>query len=450
MFSSYRNGRLGYLAAVFLSVVSSALAEAPYNVGWLRQIGTSSEDRSHSVAVDAWGNAYISGYTFGSLGGPKAGIYDAFLTKYDSAGTPVWSRQIGSSSYDESNSVAVDASGNAYISGYTYGSLGGPNAGDADAFLTKYDSAGNVLWSRQIGTSSADESYSVAVDASGNAYISGSTYGSLGGPNAGSTDAFLTKYNSTGNVLWSRQIGTPSGDISQSLVVDALGNTYISGSTGGSLGGPNAGDSDAFLTKYNSAGNVLWSRQIGTSNSDYSSSVAVDASGNAYISGWTLGSLGGPNAGNADAFLIKYNSVGNVLWSRQIGTWTYDRSWSVAVDALGNAYISGYTGGSLGGPNAGGYGYDAFLTKYDSAGNVLWSQQIGTSSDDLSESVAVDALGNAYISGSTLGSLGGPNAGNADAFLVKYVPVPEPGSITLLIASSAGLFFWRLKAYART
>jgi len=423
------------LAAIVL-VPSVGRAEAPYNLAWSRQIGTSADDSSVSVAVDGLGNAFISGVTNGSLGGTNAGLEDAFLTKYDSAGNLAWSRQIGTSGGDRSHSVALDGLGNVFISGFTFGNLGGTNAGNTDAFLTKYDSAGNLVWSRQIGTSGFDSSSSVAVDGLGNAFISGYTNGSLGGTNAGSYDAFLTKYDSAGNLAWSRQIGTSARDESYSVAVDGLGNAFISGGTTGSLAGTNAGNFDAFLTKYNSAGNLLWSRQIGTSETDLSVSVAVDGLGNAFISGYTFGSLGGTNAGSnagsEDAFLTKYNSAGNLLWSRQIGTSARDLSSSVAVDGLGNAFISGFTRGSLGGTNAG--SEDAFLTKYDSAGNLLWSRQIGTSATDQSAEVAVDGLGNAFISGYTFGSLGGTNAGNRDAFLVKFapVPVPEPSSIVLL------------------
>ncbi len=408
---------------------AAALAEDPYQVAWSRQIGTSSDDLSLSVAVDVSGNAYISGYTRGSLGGPNAGSWDAFLTKFDASGNELWSQQIGTSTTDISYSVAVDASGNAYISGYTSGSLGGTSAGYYDAFLAKFDASGNELWSRQIGTSTYDYSRSVAVDASGNAYISGYTGGNLGGPNAGGTDAFLTKFDASGAELWSQQIGTSSSDKSYSVAVDAAGNAYISGYTGGDLGGTNAGTWDAFLTKFDASGAELWSRQIGTSGYDYSYSVSVAASGDAYISGHTLGDLGGTSAGIWDAFLAKFDGSGNELWSQQIGTSSSDESYSVAVDASGNAYISGATGGSLGGLNAG--FSDAFLTKFDASGNELWSRQIGTSSDDASFSVAVDASGNAYISGYTLGSLGGPNAGDYDAFLVKY-EVPEPATMSLL------------------
>ena len=412
-------GVLGFV----LMVCGPVWGESPYPVAWSRQLGTSGEDVSWSVAVDNAGNAFISGYTYGSLGGGNAGLGDAFLAKYDPAGNLLWTRQLGTSANDYSFSVAVDGAGNAFMSGYTEGSLGGTSAGGSDAFLAKYDSSGNLLWTRQLGTSAYDYSNSVAVDGAGNAFISGHTYGSLGGTNAGGDDAFLAKYDAAGNLVWTRQLGTSGWDESYSVAVDGAGNAFISGWTWGSLGGNRAGSIDAFLAKYDMAGNLLWTRQLGTWSADYSVAVAVDGAGNAFISGYTGGSLGGTNPGSEDAFLAKYDSAGNLLWTQQLGTSSIDRSESVAVDGAGNAFVSGWTQGDLGGSNAG--WWDAFLAKYDAGGNLLWTQQLGTSSGESSYSVAVGVAGNAFISGRTVGSLGGTNAGGWDAFLVKYA-TPEP------------------------
>ena len=119
------------------------------------------------MSADGLGNVYISGYTYGSLGGPNAGGHDAFVSKYDAAGTLQWSRQLGTMSGDDSHGVSADGLGNVYISGYTGGSLGGPNAGSYDAFVSKYDAAGSLQWTRQLGTTSDDYSFGVSADGLG-------------------------------------------------------------------------------------------------------------------------------------------------------------------------------------------------------------------------------------------------------------------------------------------
>ncbi len=424
--------RLFCAAVVFVSLAPAALAavtEDPYQVAWTKQIGTAKDDSSQSVAVDVSGNVYISGYTEGDLGGTNAGGNDAFLTKFDSSGNELWSKQIGTSDSDFSRSVAVDGFGNAYISGYTEGDLGGTNAGGNDAFLTKFDSSGDELWSQQIGSWNHDFSRSVAVDAFGNAYISGYT----GGESAHVTDAFLTKFDNLGNELWTQQIGSSSRDFSYSVAIDGFGNAYISGETYGDIGGTSAGYRDAFLTKFDTLGNELWTRQIGTLDRDSGFSVSVDGFGNAYVTGDTGGDLAGINQGNLDIFLAKYDAGGDLLWTQQIGTSGHDTSTSVAADGSGNIYISGATSGGLAGTNAG--GWDAYLVKYDSSGSLLWSQQIGSTGYERSDSVVLDDLGNVYITGVTDGDLGGANAGYGDAFLVKF-EAPEPASLALLAVGS--------------
>ena len=204
--------------------------------------------------------------------------------------------------YDSSQGVSADGLGNVYLSGRTTGSLGGTSAGGFDAFLSKYDAAGTLQWTRQLGTSENDLGYSVSADGLGNAYLSGITMGSLGGTNAGSNDAFLSKYDAAGVLQWTRQLGTSETDIGYSVSADGLGNAYLSGRTLGSLGGTNAGALDAFLSKYDAAGTLQWTRQLGTSETDISFSVSADGLGNAYLSGYTYGNLGGTNAGSNDAF----------------------------------------------------------------------------------------------------------------------------------------------------
>ncbi len=434
-------GWIGWLALVQMH--STAEAELQYGVNWQEQLGTSSEDYSSCVAVDATGNAFISGYTYGSLGGTQAGDGDIFLSKFNNSGSLLWTKQLGTSHEDTTLGVAVDVAGNPFICGYTLGSLGGTNQGDFDAFLCKFSSDGVVQWKRQLGTGVEDSSCGVAMDAAGNAFVCGSTLGSLGGTNKGSVDAFLSKYNNSGVLQWTKQIGTGSNDSSRGLDVDGAGNVFIAGDTQGSLGGPNAGSSDAFLSKYTNAGDLVWIRQFGTNSQDGVGGVAVDAMGNVLVTGATYGSLGGAHAGAFDIYLRKYSSEGDVLWTSQLGTSSYDVAFGVALDTGGNVFVSGYTNGSLGGAQLG--KGNVILCEFSSMGDLLWTKQLGTGEFDYSKGVTVDGTGQVFITGNTNGPLGGAYSGGGDAFLVQLA-VPEPSNITLLLsACGTGLLICLLR-----
>ena len=432
---------------VLIFTCQSVCAEQPYNEEWSRQIGTSSYDEGRSVTVDGAGNVYISGSTSGSLFANNLGLYDAFLAKYNASGNLLWSKQIGTSNHDFGVSVALDGTGSIYIGGVTTGNLFETNVGNKQGtFLAKYDSGGNFLWGKQhFDTIDPQDCYSVATDMERNVYMSGVIYGNMSGPNAGNYFTFLTKYDSIGNQIWSKQIKSSSMFDSASVAVDGAGNAFLSGRTfQNDLFGPNTGSGSVYLAKYDSLGNLLWGKQPGIMN-DSSNSVAVDKAGNAYICGGTSASLNGPNAGLYDAFLSKFDPLGNPLWSRLVGTSNHDYGYSVTIDGEGNAFISGWYDSSTG------TGGDAFLAKIDSSGNLLWTKQIGTSSNDLSNSVAVDGDGKVYICGYTDGSLCGANAGSTDAFLIKFTPetIPEPSTFILIVTGALGLlsYAWRQRRF---
>ncbi|MDP6546225.1 MAG: SBBP repeat-containing protein [Phycisphaerae bacterium] len=417
-------------AAACVSLVSAASAA---NVDWTRQLGTSVNDYGRGVSVDSSGNAYVTGYTAAGLdGNTSAGADDIFLTKYDTDGAKQWTRQLGTSSTNHGYGVSVDSSGSAYVAGITNGGLdGNTSAGGTDIFLTKYSTDGVNQWTRQLGSTTSDWCYGVSVDSSGAAYITGYTYGGLdGNSNQGLADIYLTKYNTSGVKQWTRQLGAIGTDKGHGVSVDSSGAAYVTGYTNGALDGNiSVGSDDIILTKYNTNGVKQWTKQLGTSTVEYGYGVSVDSSGNAYVTGFTYGEFdGNTSAGGMDMFLTKYNTDGAEQWTEQLGSTGGDRGYGVSIDSSGNAYVTGYTDGDLDG-NAGAGDDDIFLTKYNTDGVKQWTEQLGSSSDDIGYGVSVDSSGNVcYVTGYTFGDLdGNTSAGGADMFLTKYI-VAEPAT----------------------
>ena len=226
---------------------------------WTKQLGTSANDFGYGVTVDSSDNIYVTGTTGGGLDGNThlGGSWDIFLVKYYDNGTKQWTQQLGTSSDDQGYGVTVDNSSNIYVTGYTSGGLNGnTNYGNKDIFLVKYNSSGTKQWTKQFGTSSWDEGLGVTADSSDNIYVTGYTYGGLdNNTNSGDKDMFLVKYNSSGTKQWTQQLGTSSEEYGQSVTVDSSDNIYVTGYTSGGLdGNTSSGNEDIFLIKYNSDG----------------------------------------------------------------------------------------------------------------------------------------------------------------------------------------------------
>lgn len=414
-----------WIGAVGLGFTPAASAR---NQVWLRQLGTSTQETAAAAAPDGSGGVYFAGFTAGDLGGPP-NFVDAWLARFDSGNNLLWIRQFGTSTQDQATGVAPDASGGAYVCGMTYGSFGAPSAGALDVWITRHDAAGNPLWVRQLGTSGNEQPWSAAPDASGGVFVSGYTEGSLGGPNAGGRDAWLARYDGTGNPLWIRQVGTNADESVEASAPDGAGGVFLLGRTRGDLGAPNAGGEDIWLAHYDAAGNQGWLRQLGTSADDFGSAATADGFGGAYVSGWTWSDLAGPSAGYIDAWTARYDAAGNQLWIRQFGTSAGEYLHASAPDGSGGVVLVGRTDGSFGGPLTG--WWDIWVARYDGSGNRLWLGQFGSSAVDWPQAAAADGAGGVFLGGWTEGNLGATNAGGMDVWLAHWAEhvelVCEPG-----------------------
>jgi hypothetical protein len=387
----------------------------------------------------------------------------------------VYSTYIGGSGRDEGYAIAVDGSGNAYVTGWTTspdydvtpGAFQTTNGGGwADVFVTKLNAAGTALvYSTYIGGSGYDYGHSIAVDGSGNAYVTGETSstdydvtpGAFQTRNGGGWDVFVTKLNAAGTALvYSTYIGGSGDEYGNAIAVDGSGNAYVTGVTSspdydvtpGAFQTCIVGVFDVFVTKLNAAGTALvYSTYIGGNGEDRGYGIAVDGSGHAYVTGFTYSTNYDVTPGafqttksttsplETDVFVTKLNATGTALvYSTYIGGSDGDRGNGIAVDGSGNAYVTGWTNspdydvtpGAFQTTNGG--GADVFVTKLNATGTALvYSTYIGGSGEDRGNGIAVDGSGNAYVTGwtnspdydVTPGAFQTTNGGGQDVFVTK-------------------------------
>ena len=381
------------------------------------QFGSENQGEDLLIGVNTGQALYSVGYTSGVMNeNGKSGIHDALLIKYDMNGKQLWTRQFGTSLDTYGRSV-FDSTSGVYVTGNTNGAfIGQQNAGNVDAFLSKFDPNGVMEWTQQFGGVENDYAFSVVVYGDG-VYVAGITYGELPGQgSAGGSDVFLVKYDDAGNRQWTRQFGSEANDSAYSICCDdtgiyLAGTTYLELASLCSLGG-----SDAFVRKYDFDGSEIWTEQFGSDANDYANAIGVDGNG-VYVLGITYGSMGGvSNAGGADVFLSGLSSSGELRWTQQLGTDTTDFSWALSVYSK-RIYFTGYTTGALSGEINQGQ-YDAYAGCCDEAGSILWLRQFGTSRDDYAKGISVNPDG-IFIAGSTLGAFSARQGNDSDCFIAR-------------------------------
>jgi hypothetical protein len=413
-------------------------------------------DFIRTIALDANGNLFIAGYTMGSLGGINAGNRDGFIGKLNST-TGIFDSTFGDGDgndddgilqlndsqtnsavdHDQIKAIALDLGGNLLVTGDSYSSLGGVNAGSSDGFIVKLNTTTAVLdsvfgngdgndgdgilqlnVSQSNSAASEDTIRALALDSNGNLFVAGSTRSALGGTNAGLNDGFIAKFNATTGVFdstfgdgdgfdndgilqlnASQTYSAISEDIIYAIALDANDNLYVAGVTYSSLDGVNAGMGDGFIAKLSATTGVfdstfgngdgidgdgilqLNASQTNSANSDdYISAISLDANGNLFVAGPTASALGGANSGFMDGFIAK-------------------------LDATTGAFDNTFGDGD-------GNDDDGILQLNNSQTNSA------TFSDDIS-ALALDTNGNLFLAGSTASALGGANAGGKDGFIAK-------------------------------
>ena len=455
-------------------------------VSYATYIGGGGEDQATSVAVDGSGNAYITGeagdttfpHSAGTFGG---GLHDAYVFKLNAAGTTqVYSTLFGGSGDDSGNGIAIDASGNAYVTGgtgssnfpVTGGVLQSTLGGTADAFVAKFDTSGALSYATYLGGSAGDFGLGIAIDSSFNTYVTGEvdssdfpTLNAFQSALGGQADAFVAELNPTATALvYSSYLGGTGIDNATGIAVTGgkiyvTGNTIPSGATAfpvtsGAFQTTAGGATDAFVAKLDPAqtGNasLVYSTLLGGSGDENANAITVDGSGITYVTGSTTSTnfpLSSPAQGTLsgiqDAFLTKLNAAGTALnFSTYLGGTGTDIGVGVALDGGNNIYVTGQTSSSdfptVSPTQAtfGGGSNDAFISEYVSSTLVFSTYLGGSGQEDvtstgLSGAVVVDGSNNIYVVGDTSSSdfpasvgafqtsFGG---GMADAFIAKFAP----------------------------
>ncbi|MCG9910434.1 MAG: SBBP repeat-containing protein [Flavobacteriales bacterium] len=447
-------------------------------------LGGSIGEEGRGIAVDGSGCAFVTGYTnsidYDVTVGPfqtthGGGNLDVFVTKLAATGNSlVYSTYIGGNSLDAGFAIALDGNGNVFVTGRTWSTdydvtpgafqtnYGG---GNSDVFVTKLNPSGSsLMYSTYIGGSGEDRCLGISLDNNGNVYVTGLSFSTDFPVTAGAfqtthgggnSDVFVTKLNFTGSgLVYSTYIGGSGDDLSRGIVIDGIGNAYLTGRTNSTdynitpgafqttYGG---GYSDVFVTKLNPTGSSLvYSTYIGGSGQDEGLGIAIDDSGHSYITGetWsgdydiTTGAFQMTLDGLSDVFVTKLNPTGsNLVYSTYLGGSGKESGYSICLDGSGNACLTGETSSSnfavsngafqidYGGGNS-----DVFVSKLNSTGgSLMYSTYIGGSNSDIGNSIAVNSSGNVYVTGGTYstdfdvttGAFQTTNGGTQDVFVAK-------------------------------
>ena len=333
---------------------------------WNVSYDSGGTDKAYDVAVDSSGNIYVTGHSY------SGGAGDFYTIKYNSTGGHVWNVSYnGGSSSDTAEGIAVDSSGNVYITGYS---------GAVLIHTIKYDSSGNQVWN----VNDSGYGHDIAVDSSGNVYVTGS-----------SGDYYTIKYNSTGGHVWNTSYDGGNNDEAQGIAVDSSGNVYVTGWS-------NNGSVDNYYTiKYNSSGNETWNASYDSGDRDRAQDIFVDSSGNVYVTGYS-----GTFGMDYDYYTIKYDSSGNEIWNASYDSGSLAQAYSIAVDSAGNVYVTGDSVGGIAG--------DYYTIKYNSSGNHIWNRSYDSGNDDKAYGVSVDSSGNVYVTGYS------DNGIDEDYYIIKY------------------------------
>jgi len=395
---------------------------------WVEQNGGIGEEYAFSIAVDDSSNSYITGYMDAAnnirLNNSACINHDIFIAKYDKTGTLIWIDQIGGGSNDIGWGISVDKDHNVYVAASFQDTLNLATdtlicQGFSDVLVTKFNSAGVLQWARKAGGSIGNYGYAIDCDSLNNVYVTGSFYGTVQFDaitltSYGWNDCFLAKYDTYGNLQWAINSGGSTAGIDEAyaISIDKDNNIYTSGKFSDTAFFASdtlisKGGSDCFISKFDPSGNMQWVKQAGGNGDDIAQGIALDNSGNICVTGYfeSTGHFESDSLisnGGSDIFIAKYDSSGNLKWSEKAGGSGTDQGAGISSDKNGKNYITGFFSGNsnFGSiPVVSSGSVDIFVTCLDSLGNFEWTKKSGSIGLDAGSSIGTDTANNIFLAG---------------------------------------------------
>ncbi|MFH0761248.1 MAG: SBBP repeat-containing protein [Bacteroidota bacterium] len=393
--------KIKWVIILSLFVCSAIEATSQTNFIYGKQFGSDKDGVAYNPVIDQYGNVYIAGKTEGVLSGRNFGKSDGFVSKFDSVGNIIWTKQFGTSEEDGFFRLAIDQMGSLYATGYTKGVISEKNFGKEDIMVVKFDTSGTIEWQKQYGTDSTDVGNSIYVDIQGNIYVTGMTKGAMGKSSYSKADCIVLKLDNKGNMIWINQFGTSNDDDCVGITGDAESKIYVCGYTLGDLAGKNEGICDAFIGKFTDKGEQVKLFQFGTKELDLATGINLDNENNIYLGGTTLIKYGGQQQGENYGFLSKLNENFEIIWTQKIGInlGYYINGIAFNEQETENIVLSGCQNWPA---------CQSFIQMYNKDGSLLWMNNfaaIGKNGGTCGKGVCVDNKGNIYHTGMTGGNL---------------------------------------------
>lgn len=427
---------------------------------WSARYGSDSGEVGNALAIDTHGNVYVTGILQGTVdfdGVERAsqGGEDIFVASFDADGRLRWVESYGEANNDGGNGIAVDTSGNVYVTGVfrdtvDFGGGDRTSAGESDIFVASYGSDGGYRWSHRFGDSDGDKANGIAVDSSGNVYVTGFFHGTVNFGDEdqiseGEIDVFVASFDTDGAHRWSNSYGGIYFDRGIGIALSSTGDVFVTGAfedtvSFGGIDQISTGYNDIFVAAYDNDGGYRWSNSYGSGSDDYGNAIAVDASGNVFVTGDFEGIVnfdgGGDliSSGDWDIFVASYDVDGIYRWAQRFGSGgalgeSGDSGFGIAVDSIGNVFVTGAFTGAVdfgGGFFDSDFEMDIFAASFDTDGVHRWSRSYGGIRNDSGYSIATvssdvvvftgEASGTLHFGDDTLSGLG-----STDIFIAAFL-----------------------------